>query len=160
MPFLCQAFLLPPGLAVALLPSSPHTRVCVGMCGKCFLRGQPRKQRFAWNLLSHWIHDITQMSSRESPASCKLQNLSCTLQAAHQQWGGGEFSAEVAVAGDSCVGRQPRCADDYGFHSGGAAAAAVPAPFAVLLQLASTCPLKCQPRSRGLFMQHLGTSTG
>lgn len=65
-----------PGFPLASWPccsSAPlqptHTRVC----GKCFLHGQPRKERFAWSPLSHWICSITQTSSTESPTSCKLQ---------------------------------------------------------------------------------------
>lgn len=67
-PFLCQALLLPPDLAVALILSSPHTRV-----SRDVPHGQPRKQRFAWSPLSHWIRDITRMNSTESPPSCKPQ---------------------------------------------------------------------------------------
>lgn len=152
MPFLCQAFLLPPGLAVALLPSSPHTHVfvesasCMGSPGRRGLLG----------VLSHTGSVASHGRAPQSPQPPASSKFLVTPPGSTSPVG----RRRVFCRGGFLCGKQLRCADDYGFHSRGAAAATVPAPFAVLLQLASTCPLKCQPRSRGLFMQHLVTSTG
>lgn len=87
MPSLCKALLLPPHLGVVLLTSSPctgkymHVRAGrmlnygVGMYGRRFPHGQPRKQRSAWCPRPCWIPGITWVSSAKSTASCKPQIL-------------------------------------------------------------------------------------